>query len=120
VATLLIDEIVSGAGEFDIGNMQLAYMFVRVLATGNDVHRLTPMADLDRYARLGFVTFGSRQDLDEDGERTFWRHPIWIEFLDFEWSPVPQYFGGDFTLWANHVRYSFAPGAEAHLWVYGF
>lgn len=120
VATLLLDEIVTGMGDFDIGNFQVAYMFVRTLATGDDVHRLTPAADLDRYARLGFVAFGSEQDLDDDGPRTYWRAPIWIEFLNFEWTPIPQYFGGDFTIWVSKVRYSFAPGAEAHIWVYGF
>jgi len=120
MASLLLDEIVSGMGEFDIGDARIQYMFVHTIATGNDVHRLTPTADLDRYARLGFVAFGGEYNPEDDGARSFWRHPIWVEFLDFEWTPVPQYFTGDFYIWANKMRYSFSPGAEVHIWVYGF
>lgn len=120
MAATVLDEIVSGMGEFTIPDSQITFMMVRVLETGNEVHRLTPAADLDRYARLGFVSFGEYWNPNDDGARVFWRAPIWIEFLDFEWAPTPAYFGGDLTIWAQRVRYSMAPGAEAHIWVYGF
>lgn len=114
-----LDEILTGSGDFDLGNTQVAWMDIRVTAAG-DAHKLAPGVDEDRYARLGWVSFGYGEDPEEDGFRNFWRAPIWIEFLDFHWSPVPQYFGGDLVIWSNRFRYSLAEGAEAHVWVYGY
>ena len=119
MATLMVSEDLSGMDEFDCGNIQVYWIDIHVSAVGNDVHRLTPQADLDRYARLGWVSFGYGEENPDDEFRTFWRAPIWIEFLDFHWTPIPQYFGGDFSIWTNRMRWSLSPGATAHIWVWG-
>lgn len=106
-------------GEFDLGNSQIAWLDVHVSDVGNDVHRLTPQADLDRYARLGWLSLGYGETNDDEVFRNYWRAPIWIEFLDLHWTPIPAYKDGDLIIWSTRLRFSLSPGAAAHVWIYG-
>lgn len=120
MAITVIDEVVSGQGEIDSGEYQMTWMDIHVTQLPDDLHRLAPGVDDDRFARLGWVSFGYGENNNDDGFRNYWRAPIWIEFENFHWTPIPAYFGGDLTIWTTRFRYSLAEGAEAHIWVYGY
>jgi hypothetical protein len=115
----VFDDEISGSGEADFGTTaQVTYALVRIRA----VSQLARMSEAgsDHYLRLGWIAFGHNGfDIDAT-EVHYWRHPIYLNFLDNLWSPEPQVIPGASAIqaiYAERVRWYLSPGTTAHLFI---
>jgi hypothetical protein len=115
----LVDRDISGHGSESFGNKQVSYVFVHLDSLGVNVNSPEPGV-LDHILRAGWIAFGYNGDAGDGTIRDYWREPIWLNFVDTEWTPVPQYQGSDQTIWATQVRWWLSPGTTGHLWVNGY
>ena len=114
------DSDVSGSGNYTFGATRINYFLFHTTTVG-PIPKPVSMMDFDHCLRIGWITFGVSVDIPGIGPIEYWRAPIWINFFDTEWSPIPQtdVSANDFGLWADTVRWGLSNGVEGHLLVSG-
>jgi len=118
--SILVEQFISGDGSVNFGGNHVDYILVRVSTAGSGVEHPYPTAD-DRVERVGWFALGARSTAFDVVERIYWRELVWINWLTFEWSPVPQVVNGppDTHVWASDIRWHILPGTECQLFVFG-
>lgn len=119
--SVFVDQEVSGAGVLSLGGGQsIQYLLVHVIDAGAGASPVE-VESPDHILRLGWLSLGSATDVIGATERVYWNENIWINFLDFQWHPVPTRDPStqDLTVWASHIRWQLGPGALIHLYVVG-
>lgn len=117
--TEVFNSLVSGHGSAPLSApAKINYALVTVAARPYESSAPDVNAD-DFIIRCGWFAFGSEADGGDGVVRVYWRDPIWINFDDFEWSPVPQTWSTpeDFHMWASHVRWRIGAGGSVRLFV---
>lgn len=119
--TVYADQAISGSGEvnFTLG-VRLNYALVHVYVAPYDSRPLE-VGDPDHMLRMGWIAFGADTDVIDATSRTYWSAPVWLDFLDTIWHPIPttDSLANDFGVWASRVRWSLGLGGSAWLYVYG-
>lgn len=119
--TVYADLDISGQGEQSFGGgRQINFALIHLSDPGPAARPIG--LDIDHFLRIGYIAFGADSDaIDFPTSRTYWSAPIWIDFLNFLYHPVPtlQSPPVDFAFWASRVRWSLGPGAAGHLFVSG-
>jgi hypothetical protein len=119
--TVYADTDISGQGQVDFGaGVQINYALVHLTNVG-PAARPVMNGDADHFVRIGFIAFGNDSDSIGGVIRTYWLDPFYLNWVDSEWVPVPQLESPPvlFSNYARRVRWSLAPGAAGHLFVFG-
>ena len=95
------------------------FMFIHLTHLGPET-TIIDLAEPDHILRAGFISFGYDFDIGDGVTRTFWRAPIWLDWIDTEWTPLPQASptGDSFVFFASRVRWSLSFNTTGHLYVY--
>ena len=87
--TVYADQAISGAGQVDFGDgRQITFALVHFETIPYDGTPLE-VSSPDHYLRLGWLAFGNDSDVIDSESRTYWNPVMWIDFLDWQWHPVP-------------------------------
>ena len=116
---IYLDRDITGVGQDDlVGGNSVIYVQIHVTSVG-DGARLVDFSVVDHYLRIGFLALGGNLLLS--GSPVIgWRDPIWINFTDQLWTPIPSATGTTaLTVVAEHVRWAMTGGGHAHITVYG-
>jgi hypothetical protein len=119
--TVYADTDISGQGQVDFGGgVQINYHLVHLTAVG-PAARPVMNGDPDHFVRIGFIAYGNDSDVIDATSRTYWEDPIYLNWIDSEFAPIPQLQSPPtlFAFFARRVRWSLAPGAAGHLFVFG-
>ena len=119
--SVVADTDISGQGEVNFGGgVRIQFALVHLTAVGPAARPLG--TDPDHFMRIGFISFGSDSNaIDFPTSRTYWNPPIWLNFIDTQYHPIPTVTSSSLELleWASRVRWSLSPGAAGHLHVEG-
>lgn len=114
------DDTISGAGSFGFGAQRINYFLYHTFELGPEA-KAASVRDIDYLLRVGWITFGTTVEVPDLGTLEFWREPIWLNYYNTIWSPVPQtdIAAQDFAVWCTHVRWSITSGTVGRLIVVG-
>jgi hypothetical protein len=116
--TVVFDSDIIGTGEADFGvGARVNFALAHIITRGPRVQK--HQVD-DGAVQAGWFSFGNTSSVIDDTARTYWTKPIWIDFTNFEWHPVPttDSAANDFGVWATRVRWYLYEGTTAWLYVY--
>lgn len=118
--TILVEQSISGDGTVNFGGNHVDYVLVRVTTEGAGIEHPYPTVS-DRVERVGWFALGARSSAFDAVERLYWREIVWINWLLFEYSPIPQVVNGppDTHVWASDIQWHLSPGTVASLFVFG-
>ena len=117
--TVLYDADISGAGSDVLAGSEIWYAAILV-STPPDGARLLEGPPLGHYLRMGYVSFGSTLSVIGGTAIQYSRAPIWLDFIDTMWTPIPSTVNGQVqSMVADSVHWWIPPGGLAHLYVYG-
>jgi hypothetical protein len=118
--TVLFDGDISDAGAADlVGGSNIFFVTVHLTALGPLVS-IPWSSDTDHILRAGFFSLGDHFDIGDSDVHDWWRAPIWIDFSDTLWTPLPTTdSSGPLTVVATRVRWSLSVGTTGHLHVFG-
>lgn len=114
------DADISDSGAADlVGGSSVLYAAIHLTALGPLV--TVPWAgETDHILRAGFVTLGDHFDIGDGDSHDWWRAPIWLDFVDTLWTPLPSGdSGGGLVVQATRVRWSLSPSTTGHLHIFG-
>jgi hypothetical protein len=117
--TVFYNADVSGTGEYEFGSgTRINFVLARVRSRGP---RCVATQVADGCVNAGWFALGAASDSIDGVERTYWTHPVWIDFESFEWHPIPttDAFANDFGVWASAIRWHMLEGTTVGLFVYG-
>lgn len=111
------DVIDSGSTDFGTG-VRINFALAHVINKGPKVH---PGQEGDQTFGAGWFSFGADADVIDSTTRTYWAEPVWVNFENFEWHPVPttDASANDFGVWARRMRWWCSPSTTIWLWIYG-
>jgi hypothetical protein len=115
------DGDVSGQGAADlVGGSRVLYVAVHLSALGDQVHG-TGDTVTDHILKAGFVSLGDHFSIGVELPHDWWRAPIWFDWEDTLWTPIPSAdaAGGALSVQATRVRWYLSPGTAGHLSVFG-
>lgn len=113
-----LDRDISGQGDDDLSGSAVLYLVLHVTSIGDEARLVTPLVS-DLYLRFGWFAFGDSLDVI-GGSRDYWRDPVWINFLDTLWTPVPSTAAPNaLSIVATRFRWNLSLGAAAHVYIYG-
>lgn len=119
MTVMLERDIVGSGADALVGTNNLLFIAVQVTAVGGDARPLE-VTDPDHYLRLGWFSVGDNFSVGVGPLTNWWRAPVWVDFLDFLWTPIPSGNGaGPLFLQATQFRWSLTLGTEAHVLVFG-
>jgi hypothetical protein len=119
--TVLLDQEITGNGQYNFGGNQVQYLLVDLDVLGPDV-AVVDTTNPDQIARAGWLSLGSRDVFGSGVEHPFWNERIWINFASFQWHPQPTVWGNnspDFAVWASDIRWALSPQTHGYLLVIG-
>ena len=118
--SIYYDATISGSGSAALSAQRVNYAFLHLTAVGSQARPLEA-GDPDHFLRIGWFAFGTDITVPSYPTYRYWRNPIWIDFIDTLWTPIPQtnYAAQDDAIYATHVRWSLAMGATGRLVVSG-
>ena len=119
--TVYADQSISGAGQVNFGGgVQIQFALVHVVTIPLEARPLESLSP-DHYLRVGWIALGNDSDVIDATNRTYWTAPLWIDFLDWQWHPIPTRDPGtfDLTVWASRIRWQLGAGGLAWLRVEG-
>lgn len=113
-----LDQDIAGDGQADLAGASVWYLVLHVTALGDEARLPAPSVP-DQIMRFGWLALGDTLDVI-GGARPYWRDPLWINFTDVLWTPVPSSdSSGPLALVATLLRWHLSVGAAAHVYVYG-
>jgi hypothetical protein len=113
------DADISGQGSAALsGGSNVVFAAAHVTTVGPLVTAIE-LAVPDRYLRFGWFAFGANFGNAGLPTEDYWYAPIWVDFTNFQWAPIPSSQGGAaaWTIAATEVRWSLGEGCAAHLYV---
>lgn len=99
---------------------QILFVAVHLSALGLDV-RSPDLGITDHILRAGWFSLGDHFDNGSGTAYDYWRAPVWCDFPNTLWTPIPTHEGTGFaptTLVASRIRWSFGPGTSGYLEVF--
>lgn len=118
--SIFFDDTISNVGSFDFGPQRVNYFLYHTFSLGPQAKEASAR-DSDYLLRIGWITFGTTVEVPDLGTLQFWREPIWLNFYNTIWTPVPQTDSSalDFAIWCTHVRWSLTTDTVGRLIVTG-
>jgi hypothetical protein len=117
--TVYFNDSVAGSGDHDFGGgIRVNFALAHVSAQGS---RVRVAQTSDQTLGAGWIAFGAAADLIDGVTRVYWNEPIWINWENTQWHPIPttDYLANDFGVWVSHIRWWFSLDTEVSLYVYG-
>jgi len=118
---LFFDAEVSDAGSASwVGFQEVLYVATHVVTLGPGVRSAGDQVD-DHVLRVGFWALGDNFAIAPDAAHDWWHPPVWCDFVDQLWTPVPSTDAAHqaLALFASRVRWAFGLGTTVHLTVFG-
>lgn len=113
-----LDRDIAGDGSDNLAGTEVLYLVVHVTAPGDEARFPTPGVT-DSVMRLGWVALGDTLDVI-GGARAYWRDPVWLNWIDVLWTPVPSTADPNpLGVAASLFRWHLGIGAAAHVYVFG-
>jgi len=113
-----LDQDIAGDGTASLAGAEVLYIIVHVSDLGDEARVPTPSVP-DQVVRLGWVALGDTLDAI-GGARSYWRDPIWLNWTDVLWTPVPSTEDPNaLGCVASLLRWHLGIGAAAHVYVFG-
>lgn len=119
--TVLLDAEISGSGQVNFGGAQVQYVLVHLDHIGPEGF-VADLTNSDQLLKAGYFALGSRDSYGTSVEHVFWTERIWINWMDFQWHPIPTvhpFDGTDFCVWASDIRWALSPETHGFILVIG-
>lgn len=116
----LYDADIAGDGSAVLTGSNVFFLVCHLTATGGPVRELE-QGSPDHILRAGWLSLGDQLNVIGGVDLEYWRAPIWLDFIDTLWTPVPSgiHAGAALTLLATRVRWHLAIGCAGHLYIFG-
>lgn len=113
------DADISGDGSSALLSNQVVYMVVHMITPSAGVRELESGSP-DHVLRAGWVAFGDTLNVIGGVSRAYWRPPIFLDFNDLLWTPIPSAQPGTaFEMQATLLRWHIPVSGLYHAYVFG-
>lgn len=116
----MFEDDVFGSGHASLsGSSSVIFVAAHVLVVPWEARPLE-VDDPDHYLRMGWFSLGDHFSVPGDATvRDWWRAPVWLDFLDSLWTPIPSGGAATTTVQATQIRWSIGNPGVVHLYVFG-